>query len=147
MPESGSMPKVDFYTIAKTTEDDRLRFACRLTEKAWSLGHKVYIHTDSEAMAQEMDNLLWEFNPESFVPHAIDGIIDDEEVPVLIGFAEQFSGPKDVLLNLSRDIPPFHAEFQRISEVVIDDQDIKKFSREHWQAYKTLGYELEHHEL
>lgn len=141
------MPKVDFYTIAKSGEDARLLFACRLTEKAFTLGHRVYIHMADDNMAQEMDNLLWTFNEESFVPHAIDGIIEDEEVPVLIGYRDQFEGPKDVLINLSPTLPPFHGDFQRITEVVNSDDNVKAFSREHWKAYKAAGYSLEHHEL
>lgn len=141
------MPNVDFYTIAQTTETDRLVFACRLIEKAFGRGHLIYVHMDSEDQAQELDTLLWEFNPEAFIPHAIDGLIDDEDVPVVIGYGGDHNGPKDVLVNLGKDIPPFHADFNRITEIVINEESAKQTSREHWKTYKEAGYELKHHQL
>ena len=141
------MPKIDFYTLSQAGEEARLLFACRLTEKAFSLGHKIYLFAASEAQAVELDNLLWSFNPESFIPHALDGVIDDEDVPVIIGFEDSYTGPTDVLINLSPQIPACHDQFQRITEIVSTDDAVKQFSRQHWQHYKDQGYTLDLHKL
>lgn len=145
------MAQVDFYSISQTEEFDRLVFACRLTEKAMGQGLKIYIHTDSEQAAQEMDDLLWSFKPESFIPHAIVGIDDellaDEEVPVFIGCLPEFPGKADLLINLGKDIPAFHGSFARIAEIVPNQEAAKANLREHWQAYKDAGYQLDHHKL
>ena len=73
------MPKVDFYSLQQSDEQARLFFACRLTEKVLGQKLKIYIHTDSESAAQEMDDLLWSFKPESFIPHTLVGMDDDME--------------------------------------------------------------------
>lgn len=139
--------RVDFYALKQSTEQDRALFACRLVEKAFRLGHRIYLHTDSEAAADALDDLLWEFKPESFLPHAIAGTMNEEDVPIVIGFAGSSEGPRDVLINLSRAVPPFHGEFQRIAEIVIEDEAAKQLSREHWKEYQRHGYELKHHEV
>ena len=145
------MPQVDFYSISQPDEQDRLFFACRLTEKAMGQGLKIYIHTDDEQTAQEMDDLLWSFKPESFIPHAIVGIDDEltenEDIPVFIGCSTDFAGTGDLLINLGKNIPGFHERFSRIAEIVPNSEAAKSNLREHWNAYKEKGLELKHHEL
>ena len=50
-------PQIDFYLLAGSDIAQRAQFACRLTEKAFKLGHRVHIHTDDEAAATELDAL------------------------------------------------------------------------------------------
>ena len=145
------MALVDFYILKQSEEQDRMFFACRLTEKALKQGLKIYIHTDSELAAQEMDDLLWSFRPDSFIPHAIVGVDEeltaDEENPVFIGFTEAFENKADLLINLGQGIPEFHADFSRIAEIVPNSDSAKSNLREHWNTYKDAGFELKHHEL
>lgn len=145
------MPQVDFYSLKQSEEQDRLFFTCRLCEKAMNQGLKIYIHTDSDQVAQEMDDLLWSFKPESFIPHAIVGIddelVEDEDVPVFIGCVAEFPGKADLLINLAGDIPDFHGNFTRIAEIVPNSEEAKANLREHWKSYKEKGLELHHHEL
>ena len=145
------MAKVDFYLISQSENQERMFFACRLCEKAMSQSLKIYIHTESEQAAQEMDDLLWSYKPESFIPHAIVGLdeeIDaDEDIPVFIGFTEQCDTSADLLINLGRDIPSFHDQFKRIAEIVSSAEDAKQKSREHWNTYKDKAFELAHHQL
>ena len=48
MPEPG---RVDFYVLAAADATARLRFACRLAEKAYRLGHRVHLHAGSPGQA------------------------------------------------------------------------------------------------
>jgi len=145
------MPQVDFYILSQPEEQDRLFFACRLCEKALGQGLKIYIHTASDQAAQEMDDLLWSFKLESFIPHAIVGIdeelTEDEDIPVFIGCSDQFDGKADLLINLGHDIPDFHNSFARIAEIVPNSESAKSNLREHWNTYKEQGLELKHHQL
>ena len=144
------MPQVDFYTIKESTLQGRLNFACRLTEKAFTTGMKVYLHTDNANTAEELDNLLWSFKPESFIPHAIQGVLSTEEeneLPVLIGYGSNQSHPDELLINLAETIPSSHQSFTRIAEIIINDDEAKELSRQHWREYKTAGHDLNHHQL
>ena len=63
--------RVDFYILAAADSAARLRFACRLAEKAYHLKHRVHLHTASAAAAADVDDLLWTFRQGSFVPHEV----------------------------------------------------------------------------
>lgn len=159
------MPKVDFYSISQTTLPEQQFFACRLVEQLFNQGMKVYIHTESAAAAQAMDDLLWSFRPDSFIPHTLVSVSkpdgnkpsdnkpngaepeEGSEIPVLIGHDAQYSGIKQVLINLDPKVPEFHADFERIVEIVINDDAAKKSSREHWNSYKAAGYTLKHNKV
>ena len=39
----------------------RLHFTCRLTEKAYGLNNRTYVHMGSAAEARQLDELLWTF--------------------------------------------------------------------------------------
>ena len=66
------MTKIDFYITDISDHQELLGFACRLTEKAVLKNHQVYIHCDSEATMMSMDQLLWSFRPNSFLPHTME---------------------------------------------------------------------------
>ncbi len=77
--------RVDFYVLPDAVPDGLLRLACRLTEKAWGVGHPVYLHAPSVAVAQRVDDLLWSFRQGSFVPHARLQDALPPTPPILIG--------------------------------------------------------------
>lgn len=144
------MSQADFYIMKEAEDEQRFFIACRLTEKAMAQGLKVYIHTASEQSAQDMDDLLWSFKPESFIPHTIVGQEDDmedEEIHVLIGYEGNASTKGQLLINLCDKVPDEHENFDRIAEIVPNREEAKAISREHWNTYKTLGFELKHHQM
>lgn len=143
---------VSFYILQEAGHDARLAFCCRLVETIQGRGHSIYIHAADEAMAQELDELLWSFRPESFIPHMIVGTdVEEEDVPVLIGYQpdldEAYSGAYQVLLNLHPEVPAFYAQFSRIAEIISADESCKASGREHWQFYKSKACELQAHEV
>ena len=52
-------------------------------------GHRVLVLAGDEAQAQELDRLLWTYDPASFVPHALAGGPDEAQEPVLIASQPQ----------------------------------------------------------
>ena len=50
--------KIDFYILPSAATSARLDFACKLTEKAWRLGHRVYLHCSDAAQRQDLDERL-----------------------------------------------------------------------------------------
>ena len=73
--------QVDFYVL----EDPALspgRLACRLCMMAWEQGHRVAVLAGSEEEARALDDLMWDFPPGRFLPHALGAA--DAGVPVSI---------------------------------------------------------------
>ncbi len=78
------MTQVDFY-ILKSDAGNRHGFACRLADKVYEQGRRIYIHAGSQAEAELLDRLLWTFRENSFIPHGIAGQTDPAVTPVLVG--------------------------------------------------------------
>lgn len=125
--------------------------ACRLAEKAWRLGHRVYVHTAGEEESRRLDQLLWTFSQGSFVPHRCisDGHRDSVDGdPVAIGHAEpQGEGGREVLINLQDAAADWFGRFNRIAEVVGEGEDAKARARERYKKYKEGGVEVAVHNL
>lgn len=139
------MTKIDFYVLPEATSEARWLFACKLAEKVQRMGMRVLIAVDSEADAHQLDELLWTFKPESFVPHQL--ISGDKPSPVEITFNDQAGDHQGLLLNLSKTIPAWFSRFERVSEVVIQEQQMLATSRERYSFYKSRGYPIDTRKL
>jgi DNA polymerase-3 subunit chi len=153
------MTQIDFYILPESASESRWLFACRLVEKAVRAQHKVLIALDSEAEAQHLDQLLWSFKPETFIPHELATAPDFStsaageraaHAPVVIttGAADhQLHEHHGLLINLATDIPSWFSRFERLSEIVIQQPEILKNTREHFSFYRQRGYPIKHHKL
>lgn len=141
------MTRVDFYVLGEADAGGAEALACRLTEKIYKLGHRIYVHAGSEEQAQRIDALLWTFRAGSFVPHARRGEADADEVPVLIGSDAEPDPHNQVLVNLAPEVPNFFSRFERVAEVVTADPAHRTQAREKFRFYRDRGYELQTHNL
>jgi DNA polymerase-3 subunit chi len=142
------MTKVDFYLLTSGAADSRERTACRLAEKAYRLGHRVYLLAPDPAAALELDELLWTFSQGSFVPHAVYTNDTSSDVhPVLIGHAEPPMALNDVLVSLAEEVPPWFSRFARVAELVGAADEDKTRARERFRFYRERGYPLDTHNL
>ena len=141
------MARVDFYLLGQEGAQSRQTFACRLAEKAYRLNNTVHIHTGSRADAEQLDDLLWTFRDGSFVPHdVLKRGAAAPLAPVSIGCDDDVA-PRDLLINLGDDIPPFAESFPRVAELVGADEASKQQSRKRFAAYRDKGHTLETHDV
>lgn len=142
------MPRVDFYVLGGQRPNGRLLLACRLAEKAYDLGHKVYVHAAGREQAMQLDELLWTFRDGSFVPHALAPVAENDLSPVRIGWAEQAPPPPAaVLINLGHEVPAFFNRFERVAELVDQDPETLRRSRERFRFYRMKGCSPDSHKL
>ena len=139
------MTQVDFYILPETTSDARWLFACRLVDKVQRMGMRVLVAMESEADARAFDELLWTFKPESFIPHQL--LNGGKHASVEITFTQEAGDHQGLLLNLSKSIPPYFSRFERLSEIVIQEQQSLLASRERFSFYKSRGYPIETRKL
>ncbi len=140
------MTRIDFY-IVPSPEVRRLQHtACRIADKAFQQGLRVHIQVDSSDTAKSLDQLLWTFRDQSFVPHAIEPH-QCAAYPVTIGIQGEPPAPHQVLINLAPAIPPNFADFERVAELVSQETSARQAGRQRYRHYRELGYELTTHEL
>jgi DNA polymerase-3 subunit chi len=139
------MTHIDFYLLPEGHPGSRLDFACRLTETIWRKGHRLYIHVPDSATAQELDERLWSFKPDAFLPHGMLG--NQPPSPVEIGWQEEPGDHHDVLLNLDLKIPGHFSRFQRVAEIIDESEVVRKPKRADWKFYRERGYPIQAHDM
>lgn len=143
------MTRIDFYILKETTFEDRQAFACRLIQKTLKLGHSIYIHCDNEQNALTMDKLLWSFQDNSFLPHKLANV-KGADCPIEIGFDNSSDAPgthHDLLINLSLEIPHFFSRFERMTEIVVQEDKVLEATRNNYRFYQQKNYPLHRHDL
>ena len=141
------MTHVDFYILADNTPQGREQLACRLAEKVYLMGHSVYLHTESSAHSMLMDDLLWTYKAGAFLPHSLYKSPTDDNPPILIGHNTEPPEQSHLLINLAAEVPTFFSSFERVAEVIDQDDNNKKSGRERFRFYRDRGYELKSHQL
>ena len=140
------MTQVDFYILKNGDHAERLAFTCRLTEKVYRLGHKVHINAPADDVGP-IDNLLWQQEPEKFLPHNIIGEGPKAAPPIQIGKPGDQSQHKDLLINLADNIPENAQNYRRIVEIVPPIEALRAISRVNFKNYRAQGFELKTHDI
>ncbi|WP_339650228.1 DNA polymerase III subunit chi [Halopseudomonas pelagia] len=139
------MTRIDFYLLTSSAPQTRLDYACRLAHKAWSKGHQVYLHCADEQQAQTLDELLWSFRADAFLPHA--STTEQPNAKVVCGYGEDAGEHHDLLINLADQSPAFFSQFNRLAEIVIELDPVRVPARERFRFYRERGYPLQTHQL
>jgi DNA polymerase-3 subunit chi len=139
------MTRIDFHFNAP----DRLAYGCRLVRKVHRAGHRIVVHCDTPDLLQAMNEALWTFSAQDFIPHVLaqDQLADrtpvllaDDDVPPALGM-------HDVLINLGQSLPPGFSRYERLIEVIGPDEPDRQAGRERWRFYRDRGYPLNTHDL
>jgi DNA polymerase-3 subunit chi len=135
------MPRADFYLIAKPRFSEQpLLLVCELARKAYAAQQPTLILTRDFAQAEALDELLWSFDEDAFIPHQLAGDDDDDHIAVLIAPPGVETPARVLTINLREQCP--HAYGDRVLEVVAADPAEREGSRTRWREYQRLGFEL-----
>ena len=127
---------------------DSLAYACRLLRKAVGSGAKVVVTGPPDTL-RELDALLWTFSATDFVPHCL----ADSEAhvvaasPVVLATSIASTAHQQVLLNLGRLVPEGFDRFERVIELVGQDEQQRQLARARWKQYTDRGYAITRHDL
>ena len=132
------MTRIDFYHYA----DDKLRFACRLAAKAYDSGSRLVVYSPDRGVLGEFDRTLWTFQATRFVPHCFVEAAVAAETPIVLAHSGDALPHHEVLLNLSDEWPPFFASFDRLLEIVANDDADKERARGRYVFYRKRGYDI-----
>ena len=145
------MARVTFYLLQQQSSKAVQHFTCRLTDKAWRSGMPVHIHTNNEEHCQALDQLLWEWREDSFLPHDIinreNADKAENPAPITLGHNDPGKIEGALLINLSSSIPDFYRNFARTCEIVDQSPEPVKILREKFRAYKADDVKPETHDI
>jgi len=131
--------RIEFYRLGSSQPEARLRAACQLARKGWQAGLPVFIRCQDAGEMQAVDELLWRFRSDAFVPHEL--AEDNPSAPVVIGESEPPAQSGGLLINLNRAVSPHIQQFSRIIELVSQAPELLQASRENFRCYRQQGYQ------
>lgn len=141
--------RVDFYVLKNADARARHVFACRLAEKAYLKQLGVALLAADESQARELDELLWTFEDQSFVPHQLlrAGDEADAHTPVCIALDPGSPPCSDLVLNLGGFEPDALQRYKRIAEILDEDGERLRRGRERFKTYRERKIALETHQM
>ncbi len=140
------MPRADFYLIDKPRfRAEPLLLVCELAKKAFAGEQPTLVLVRSHDQAEALDELLWAFDENAFIPHQIAGDDDDAITAVLIVPPGVDAADRPLVINLRDVCAP--GLFERVLEVVPADEAERTGSRERWKTYKAAGFDVAKHDM
>ena len=119
-----------------------------MLRKAAISGARVVVTGGSDTLEQ-LDVALWTFSVIDFVPHC--RLESEPRVlaasPVILAMSTQSAPHRQVLLNLGNQIPSGFERFERVIEVVTQEEEDRQLARSRWKHYANLGYAITRHDL
>jgi DNA polymerase III subunit chi len=139
--------RADFYLIAKPRfRDDPLALVCELVRKCHATGLATLVLCRDAAQAEALDEALWAFDDDAYIPHQVAGLDEDDELtPVLLVVPEVDVADRPLVVNL-RDAA-FRGQCERVLEVVPADAAAREPLRERWRDYKARGFDMNKHDM
>ena len=137
------LTEILFYHLERRSLDDVLP---GLIERTRQRGQRALIRAESAERAQAIDNLLWTWSEESFLPHAQAGDGDSAAQPVLITTEDGNANRAQVLFLVGGAMPmSWQGEPAAFARIVIlfDGRDASQLSaaRAAWTAARDTGLE------
>jgi DNA polymerase-3 subunit chi len=116
--------------------------ACLQASHFYRQNQRVFIYTEDQAHAEKVDELLWAFDSDSFVPHNLVGEGPKQGAAVEISYQPP-RGRRAVLINLTESVPNFANQFQFVVDFVPSDETLKQQARERFKTCRQWGFQVD----
>tara|TARA_B110000238_G_scaffold195141_1_gene233953 strand:+ start:495 stop:956 length:462 start_codon:yes stop_codon:yes gene_type:complete len=135
--------QVMFYQLPEDDNGANSLFlhACLQAAFFYRQKQKVFIYSQDQEKAHDIDEMLWAFDANSFVPHNLKGEGPSYGAPVEISWQAP-TGRRPILINLTDTVPDFVGQFSQVIDFVPNDETLKQLARERFKAYRQLGFTL-----
>jgi DNA polymerase-3 subunit chi len=134
-----------FYHLERRGLDDVLP---GLLEKTLERGWRAIVRTESAERAEAIDNLLWTYNDQTFLPHAQSGDGDPTRQPVLITVEEGNPNEAQILFVVGgAPSPAWDGEAAKaLARIVLmfdgRDPEAVQTARTAWKGAKDAGHDV-----
>lgn len=136
-----NMTEIRFYHLQRSTMKQALP---GILEKALERSMRVVIHLADKAQVKDLDNWLWAYKPESFLPHGCDGDPEPSEHPIWL--TTTHDNPNKADLVIVADALPWEGTMDGIKMrcEFFDgtNEAIVSSARKNWAQFQKEDYEL-----
>lgn len=135
--------QVTFYLLEdESDKDSTFLHACLQAAKCYRRNQRVFIYTQDQDKAQDIDEMLWAFDADSFVPHNLIGEGPKNGAAVEISWQAP-TNRRPVLINLTSTVPNFANQFSHIIDFVPADETQKQQARDRFRTCRQWGFQVE----
>jgi DNA polymerase-3 subunit chi len=139
------MTEIAFHVNAP----DKLDYACRLLRATQKKSAQVLVLGQMDAL-KSLSSKLWAMAPTEFLPHCLADADPTvlAQSPIILS-VELLGNASDsqVLLNLGAFLPAGFERFERLIELVGQDEADLQAARTRWKHYKDRGYALSRYDV
>ena len=134
------MTDVGFYHIQKVSLEPVL---LKLLQKSLSAGKRSLVLVDSAERVQNLDLLLWNYEPASWLPHGASHDEYPEEQPILLSTEDENLNHSHFLFLLEGMKTSNLAEYERCF-ILFEGrfEGAVNTARTHWINYEKAGHQL-----
>ncbi len=139
------MTGIDFHF----NTPDKVNYACRLLRKAVAARGAQVVVVGDAALLDAIDLALWQLSPVDFIAHCrIDADVAVlSRSPVVLAAQGAAQMPhRQVLLNLGAEVPNGFERFERLIDIVSDEETDRQSARVRWRHYADRGYAIVRHD-
>jgi DNA polymerase III subunit chi len=115
-----------------------------LVEKSLERGWRAVVQATSAERLAALDDHLWTFSDESFLPHATDKEPDAAEQPVVLTLSD--GNPNNAAIRFLVEGAPVPAEIGGYERLVLlfdgNDDEALAAARADWKSVKAAGHEV-----
>ena len=119
-----------------------LLHSCFQAAHFYRQNQRVFIFCQDQTQAHQVDELLWSFEPDSFVPHNLVNEGQKNGAAVEISWQAP-TNRRPVLINLTSTVPNFAHQFSQVVDFVPSDEHLKQNARERFKMYRQLGFQVD----
>jgi DNA polymerase-3 subunit chi len=134
------MPEVLFYHLQRQPLEAVLP---TLLQKTLERGWRAVVQAASAERLAALDDHLWTFSDESFLPHATDKEPDAPDQPVVLTLDER--NPNAAAVRFLVEGSALPADLSAYERLVLlfdgNDEEALAAARAHWKAVKAAGHE------
>lgn len=141
--------QVMFYVLPDDKDDasevnasSALYHACLQASYFYRQNQRVFIYAQDQKNAEQVDEMLWAFDSDSFVPHNLAGEGPKQGAAVEISHQAP-QGRRPVLINLTETMPNFANQFQLIVDFVPSNETLKQLARERFKTCRQWGFQVD----
>ncbi|MDC9720188.1 MAG: DNA polymerase III subunit chi [Gammaproteobacteria bacterium] len=143
------MNRADFYQLKSSDPASRYPLLCRLLEKCLAAKQQVYIICRDAAEMSHLDQYIWAFKPDSFMPHVCAGNNNSASARIVLGHPATLKSDQpthqEICINLSHELAP--DQFKRIIQLVVQEEGLMQTARQHYASYSQLGHTMQYHKV
>lgn len=132
------MTEIAFYHLTTTPLESALP---KLLEKSSSAGFRAVVVVESDARVEALNQLLWTYDPASFLPHGSAADPFPEQQPIYITANAEAPNHPDLLVVTDNSELEISSKLKKVLDIFDgQDSDALDKARTRWKHYKALGH-------